>query len=351
MAKILIKNGKVFDGEKFFLADVLVGGEVVSKIEPQITDVADYVFDADGMIVSRGLTDVHTHVKGASSDIYGTPIDVACLPFGVTDATEASAIMGNKDLLNSLGVDVKVFASCYVKNDAADFSVTEEMLISYKEKCIGVKVFFDRADTELKSLKPLKEVCAFAREKGLKVMVHCNHSPTKMEEIVDVLSSGDILTHVYHGGENTVDQNDYAAYHKAKEKGVVLDVGMAGHVHTDFGVVKAAMEKGLYPDTISTDLTCLSTFCRGGRYGLTMAMSIMKDCGMPEAEIFKAVTVNAAKAIGKDGRLKVGSVADLAVLEYANEPYALTDEAGNTVQNDMGYKCRLTVKNGKVLYR
>ena len=33
MAKILIKNGKVWDGEKFSLTDILTDGNIVSKIE------------------------------------------------------------------------------------------------------------------------------------------------------------------------------------------------------------------------------------------------------------------------------------------------------------------------------
>ena len=52
MGKILIKNGRVWDGEKFFFADVLTDGGKISKIESDICDDAEFVFDAKNKIVS-----------------------------------------------------------------------------------------------------------------------------------------------------------------------------------------------------------------------------------------------------------------------------------------------------------
>ena len=36
MSKILIKNGKVWDGENFYFADVLTDNKTISKIENKI---------------------------------------------------------------------------------------------------------------------------------------------------------------------------------------------------------------------------------------------------------------------------------------------------------------------------
>ena len=38
MSKILIKNGKVWDGEKFFFSDVLTDNEKISKIADKIDE-------------------------------------------------------------------------------------------------------------------------------------------------------------------------------------------------------------------------------------------------------------------------------------------------------------------------
>ena len=59
MARILIKNGRVWDGEKFFFADVLPDGKVIAKIDKNISDHADFTFDAKDKTVSAGLVDIH----------------------------------------------------------------------------------------------------------------------------------------------------------------------------------------------------------------------------------------------------------------------------------------------------
>ena len=191
-----------------------------------------------------------------------------------------------------------------------------------------------------------------AREKGLKVMVHCSHSPVPMREIVCALSKGDILTHIYHGGAHSALEEDFACFHEAKKRGVIMDSGFAGYVHTDFKVLQEAFANGYYPDTISSDITCCSAYKRGGKYGLTLCMSLAKNLGMSEEKLFSAVTAAPAAALQKEwGILKVGGPADLAVLEWAEEPYDLTDGQGNQVQNSMGYRCDLTISDGFVLYR
>jgi len=43
--------------------------------------------------------------------------------------------------------------------------------------------------------------------------------------------------------------------------------------------------------------------------------------------------------------------ADIAVLAYEDDPYDLTDFSGNRVAWDKGYKCKLTIVNGEVVYR
>ena len=62
MASILIRNGMVWDGERFFSADVLTDGNAVVKIEKNITEDAEFVYDAAGRIVTAGLVDVHVQM-------------------------------------------------------------------------------------------------------------------------------------------------------------------------------------------------------------------------------------------------------------------------------------------------
>ena len=129
---------------------------------------------------------------------------------------------------------------------------------------------------------------------------------------------------------------------------------MAGGVHTDFSIAKKAIEKGELPDTISTDITKVSAFIRGGNYGMTLCMSIMRELGMDETEILKAVTSMSAKVINQEdikGSLEVGKKADVSVLDYRKNPFEIYDRAGNCVKSDYSYVNLLTIKNGQVVFR
>ncbi|MBQ8894791.1 MAG: amidohydrolase family protein [Clostridia bacterium] len=348
MEKILIKNGRLWDGKRFIYTDLLTEGEKIACIEPEVRAEASYIYDAAGKTVLPGMVDLHAHLKGISSDRYGIQAEMASLPFGVTAVNDGGAVQGDRALAEGLGVKNTVFVSVGIQNNCADLAAAERLLLRYGERAVGLKVYFDTEVSEVRDLAPLREVVAYAAGHGLKVMVHCSHSPTPMAEIVEALSPGDILTHVYHGGIHSCGEQDHAALRFAREKGVVLDAGFAGHVHTDPAVLRAAFDAGFYPDTLSTDITRLSVYRRGGRYGLPLCMSVARSCGMEEQAIFRAVTSAPAAILGQPqwGILQVGNAADVAVLEEGKEAFSL-----GSLQGEKSYRCVLTVLDGQVVYR
>ena len=354
MARILIKNGRVWDGEQFLYADVLTVGKTVSKIAPSIFENADFIYNADGKTVSAGLVDAHVHMRGISIEKFGIQAEISCFPFGVTAAADAGGGRGDKSLLDSFMLKNLLFVGVTIRSNHIDLAKIEEDLARYGEKAIGLKLYFDTTVSEVSDITPLREACELARKKDLRVMVHCSHSPTKMSDILDTLSAGDILTHSFHGAENNAAEDQFESMRQAQKRGIVIDAGMAGHVHTDFGVLAKAIESGIIPNVISTDITKCSAYIRGGRYGMTMCMNIAKTLGMREEDIFRAVTSNSARALGKEnewGYLKVGRCADIAVFDYTNEGFDLTDRSGNRIFNKDGYRCVLTVSDGEIVYR
>ena len=82
--KILIKNGRVWDGETFFYADVLTENDKIAQIAPHIEEKANFTFDATGMTVSAGLVDAHAHIDGPQKDTYSINGEMSQIPFGVT---------------------------------------------------------------------------------------------------------------------------------------------------------------------------------------------------------------------------------------------------------------------------
>lgn len=353
MSKILIKNGRVWDGDRFYFADVLTEDEKISKIEDKIDDAADFIYDANGKIVSAGLVDAHVHMRGINKD-FGIHAELSSIPFGVTAAADACGALGDKELLDSFMLKNVIFVPVEFRNNKACFDSAEKMLERYGEKAVGVKVYFDTHTSDVKDIEPLCEVVKFAEEKNLIIMVHSSNSPVPMPELLSVLRKGDILTHAYHGGTNNVSEDGFECIKTAKERGVIIDAGFAGHIHTDFKVFEDAIRCGAIPDVISTDITRFSAYKRGGRYGMTMCMSMARHLGMSEEDIFRSVTSTPAKALGKEnewGYLKIGRRADVTVLDYTNEGFDLTDKADNRIVSESGYRCILTVSDGEVVYK
>ncbi|MBO4379294.1 MAG: D-aminoacylase, partial [Clostridia bacterium] len=63
MMKLLLKNAKIYDGtgaEPYF-SDILIDGEKIAHISPQITEEADRVLDLGNRSVSSGFIDAHSH--------------------------------------------------------------------------------------------------------------------------------------------------------------------------------------------------------------------------------------------------------------------------------------------------
>ena len=354
MVKVLIKNGRIWDGEKFIFSDILTDGEFISKIEPNIIDDTAYVYDASNKIVSAGLVDIHVHMLVDKTDEYGIQAEMSCFPFGVTAAADAGRKTGDPSVYEHFMLKNVVFVSTTIKNNQVDFLELNSLLERFSDRVVGIKVYFDSTMSQISGTQVLSDVCKYAKERNLRVMVHCSNSPASMSEILDTLNVGDILTHAYHGGVNNAREDNFECIKKAKKRGVIIDAGFAGHVHTDFQVFKMAVKEGALPDTISTDITKYSAYMRGGRYGMTMCMNLAKTSGMQEEEIFKSVTSKAAKVLGKEnewGYIKVGRVADIAVFDYVEEGFDLVDNVGNRVKSEKGYRCVLTVSNGQIVYK
>lgn len=348
---LLIQNGRVFDGVDFSQRDILVRDGAVERITADIPVGADRVFDASGMTVLPGLVDVHMHMAGHSSPNWSVDPEQGCFPFGVTAAADASASRGDRGLMDSLQVKAGVFIITGTK-EPFSFDAALERLERYGSRVLGIKVCYDnKLNPDLTDEKKLMAICDFAHSRGLPLAVHTAHSPVPMDVLLSVLSAGDIATHVYHPGPNSADEDGFACLHKARQRGVWLDSCICGNEHVDFRIFREAVAAGAEPDLMGTDLAEEIAFTRGGRYGLGMCMTVARLLGMEEKNVFRAVTGNAGRALRRPwGLLKEGGPADLAVLQWCKEPMDLTDHSGNRIASEHGYRCRLTVANGKIVY-
>ena len=349
METLLIANGRVFDGEKFIVGDVLVSGGIVEKIGTCLT--ADRVFDATGMTVLPGLVDVHLHIKGVSSPAWSVDAEQGCFPVGVTAAADASASQGDRASLENLPVKNGVFVVAGTK-EPRSFAVVTERLQRYGDRVLGIKVLYDRKmNPALTDEGTLVAIRDFAHERNLPLTVHTANSPVPMDTLLSVLAPGDIATHVFHGGENSAVEDGFACLKKAQNRGVLLDSCICAGEHADFEIYRKAIAAGVYPDLIGTDLAD-EILPRGGSYGLTVCMTVARALGMPEDAVFRAVTGQAGNALRRPwGQLKEGGSADIAVLQWTKQPMEMTDRGGNRIASDYGYCCRLTLRSGKIVHQ
>lgn len=351
--RILIRNGTVWDGNALYKSDILICGGIIKKISKSIDEKADFCFDAENMIVSAGLTDFHTHIKGISPEHIGIDYEKISYPFGVTHLVDASAEIGDINNILKSNIDISVLARVHIFGNKADFSLTEEILEKYSDKVIGLKVYLDTSFTEVTDARPLAEICEYARKRNLFVTVHTANSPISMLEVVNTLSKGDIISHAFHGGKNNAAENNFIALKTAKAKGVLLDSAFSMGYHIDYSIFKDAINKGFLPDIISTDITKEQEYVGKEKYGITTCMSIAEKCGMSKEEIFKTVTVNPAKRIknqNNQGHLKIGKKADIAVIKRETKKLEIGDTKNNIIYFDNVFNCVLTVNGNEIRY-
>ena len=143
---------------------------------------------------------------------------------------------------------------------------------------------------------------------------------------------------------------------KAKERGVIFDVGHAGG-HFDFGLVERAMGEGIIPDIISSDLHGRLSQPGFGVVGdLPTTLTKFLPLGLSFEKIIANCTVDAARAVGwqdRIGSLEVGREADIAVLQIVNEPIKLRDSVGGekrtaTHRREVDGACRRSVCRARI---
>jgi dihydroorotase len=198
-------------------------------------------------------------------------------------------------------------------------------------------------------------------------MCHISGTPPTVERILELLRPGDILTHAYTGaGERLVDDRGKVrpAAVRARDRGVRFDIGH-GAGSFSFTSAEALAEQGFWPDTLSTDLHQLSVAghnlvedqaiigpIRGdGSPELTLLTVMTKFLylGWPLADVIRATTAAPAAMYGWTdvGTLRVGALADLAILEIAPGRRDLYDIEGNIRPFDRGFVCHATIVGGR----
>jgi dihydroorotase len=180
-----------------------------------------------------------------------------------------------------------------------------------------------------------REVLRRAREVGdalgKPIMVHPGGTTIPLDEILGRLVRGDVVTHVYHGrSEGALDDSGRvrASVRSAIERGVNFDVGH-GAGSFEFRVARSALEQGLLPGTISSDIHVWNI--AGPVFDLATTASKLLHLGLSLPEVVRRVTTTPAQCIGRAdrlGTLRPGAAADVSLLRLVDGEFRFVDAAG-----------------------
>lgn len=376
---LVIKGGELIDPAQSLRGkrDIGIRWGVVEAIEADIPAArAMRTIDASGKIVTPGLIDLHSHVYP-----YGSAIGIPADELVERQCTTTVVSAGDAGVNNIAALRrhivaqtrTRIYAFLHIANnglsafpvaelyniDHAQVDACAMALAENQDFLLGVKVRMSENVIFKHGLEPLKRAIQACEKCGwpAKLMVHIGGVETGelMSQILDLLRSGDVLTHSYSGAPNiagtftNIVQNGklLPAAIAAKQRGVIFDVGHGGGSF-DFTVAEVAIPQGCPPDTISSDIHVFSGNTPGMPY-LPWVMSKFMLLGYSLEQVIAMATMAPAKIIGRApnlGTLKVGAPGDVAIMEYVEGPVSFLDTRNNKRDGKAYIKPVQTVMNG-----
>jgi dihydroorotase len=350
LTRIAIENGQVIDPECGTIEARTVAVED-GRIVEALSGPADETVDARGAYVAPGFVDLHTHVfshdlfdhSRLEADRIGVAQGVAC----VVDAGSSGArtIDAFPELVRTQRTRVFAFINIgspgfptlggghASRPELCDLEGTVRAFERHDDWLVGVKVLASQSHTGSFGLEAVKLARKAADLVSKPLMLHIGNAPPVIDDVLELLRPGDIVTHSYHGkigGVLGYRDQVIPAFREAVERGVVVDLGH-GRSSFSFRTCEQALAQGMPLHCISTDLH------RGNleRYVVSLArtMSKIRTLGFSLLDVVKAVTVNPARAIRIDergfGTLRAGAPAHLTIFEEVEDPWRVEDAVGD----------------------
>ena len=300
--------------------------------------------------LSAGWIDSHVHCY-PKSPIYHDEADAIGVAHGVTTVVDAGSTGAEHidDFYRlTRAAQTQVYALINIartgivtQNELADMKqidgeAVQQAVARLPDFIVGLKARISSSVVGENGVQPLIKAKAIQQETGgLPLMVHIGNNPPNLDQIADLLTTGDIITHCFNGKPNRIltPQGELkAAVKQAIARGVKLDVGH-GSASFSFAVAKQAIGLGILPHTISSDIYCRNRI-NGPVGSLSSVMSKFLAIGMSLPQVIDCVTANAADGLRltRKGRIEPGLDADLTLFTLKRQPTVLTDAENDSLQ-------------------
>ncbi|MGQ9600649.1 MAG: amidohydrolase/deacetylase family metallohydrolase [Anaerolineae bacterium] len=387
MYDLILKGGTVVDpAQKLHKAlDVAIAGGKIACLDGGLDpSLARQVIDVTGQIVTPGLVDLHTHVYWGGTPL-GMNADLVGPATGVTTFVDVgSAGAGNFQGFKEHVIDrshVRIAAFLHISHlgllgaifDPINLAVVGEsfdlryLLVgpavmlgrAYPDVIRGIKVRTSLEASGDRGVIPLHLALQAAEELGVPVMVHIGPPPPTRREVLSLLRTGDILTHVFRGDPNgPLDRHGRVLpeMRDARQRGVLMDLGHGGSSFS-WNMARQMLDQGFLPDIISSDAHHGLEIKTGRDPGLPPrtlpgVMSKMLSLGMSLDEVIRASTITPARAIGLQeeiGSLREGTAADVAVFDLEEGEFQFEDMYSGKTVGRLRLTPRLTLVRGEIL--
>ena len=349
MYDLIIRNARLSDEQVVDIA--LQDGRIAAVGNVQGTARRERDLAAR-FYLSAGWIDSHVHCY-PKSPLYYDEADAIGVAHGVTTVVDAGSTGAEHiDDFYQLtrAAQTQVYALINIartgivtQNELADMTqidgeAVKQAVARLPDFIVGLKARISSSVVGQNGVQPLIKAKAIQQASGgLPLMVHIGNNPPNLDQIADLLTTGDIITHCFNGKPNRIltPQGELkAAVKHAIARGVKLDVGH-GSASFSFEVARVAIAQGILPDTISSDIYCRNRLA-GPVHSLAHVMSKFFSVGMTLPQVIDCVTVNAAAGLRllRKGQLKVGYDADLTVFSIKEETRPFIDSEGEEVAGE-----------------
>jgi dihydroorotase len=367
---LVLKRGRVIDPSQGIDAvmDVAFQDGRVAKVGPDLSGLT--IRDVSNRIVTPGLIDLHTHVYWGGTSLGVDPSRL--VRGGCTTLVDAgSAGPGNYPgflehvirpsparvlaLLNVSFAGIYGFSKRIMVGESGDLRLMApidavEVIEANRDTIAGVKVRVGLHASRDSGLIPLDIARQVADEVGLPMMVHIDHPPPTLEDVLERMREGDILTHCFRPFPNnpaTAQGGVRREVIEARKRGVLFDIGH-GMGSFSFKTARTMLANGFAPDCISSDVHALCI--DGPAFDLLTTMSKFVCLGMKLDRVVQAASEAPATALRRDdlGSLRPGAVGDASILELETGEFDYADVTGERMNGELRLSARGVVIAGRL---